>query len=144
MPLRNSSLGIEDLSDLSHLDELVVDKRFGQRSSAKKNRRNRHYEKQFIRNSLAHHLQFLRPTRLTTHQDERADQAAASGTDGDCEKRRNPGHGSLSAVRPAFSTVAARCPSPGAELTAVPPFMANTGELRIAGATASNSCTVRA
>ena len=56
MPLRNSSLGIEDLSDLSHLDELVVDKRFGQRSSAKKNRRNRHYEKQFIRNSLAHHL----------------------------------------------------------------------------------------
>jgi hypothetical protein len=57
MPLRNSSLGIEDLSDLSHLDELVVDKRFGQRSSAKKNRRNRHYEKQFIRNSLAHHLQ---------------------------------------------------------------------------------------
>lgn len=57
MPLRNSSLSIEDLSDLSHLDELVVDKRFGQRSSAKKNRRNRHYEKQFIRNSLAHHLQ---------------------------------------------------------------------------------------
>jgi len=57
MPLRNSSLGIEDLSDLSHLDELVVDKRFGQRSSAKKHRRNRHYEKQFIRNSLAHHLQ---------------------------------------------------------------------------------------
>jgi hypothetical protein len=57
MPLRNSSLDIEDLSDLSHLDELVVDKRFGQRSSAKKNRRNRHYEKQFIRNSLAHHLQ---------------------------------------------------------------------------------------
>jgi hypothetical protein len=44
MPLRNSSLAIEDLSDLSHLDELVVDKRFGQRSSAKKNRRNRHYE----------------------------------------------------------------------------------------------------
>lgn len=32
MPLRNSSLSIEDLSDLSHLDELVVDKRFGQRS----------------------------------------------------------------------------------------------------------------
>ena len=57
MTLRNSSLAIEDLSDLSHLDELVVDKRFGQRSSAKKNRRNRHYEKQFIRNSLAHHLQ---------------------------------------------------------------------------------------
>lgn len=57
MPLRNSIHAITDLSDLSHLDELVVDKRFGQRSSAKKNRRNRHYEKQFIRNSLTHHLQ---------------------------------------------------------------------------------------
>jgi hypothetical protein len=30
----------------------VVDKRLGQRSVAKKNRRNRHYEKQFIRNAL--------------------------------------------------------------------------------------------
>ena len=56
MPRRNSPHVVEDLSDLSHLDELVVDKRYGQRSSAKKNRRNRHYEKQFIRHSLAHHL----------------------------------------------------------------------------------------
>lgn len=57
MTLRNSSNVITDLSDLSHLSELVVDKRLGQRSSAKKNRRNRHYEKQFIRHSLAHHLE---------------------------------------------------------------------------------------
>ena len=56
MTLRNSLNVIADLSDLSHLNELVVDKRRGQRSSAKKNRRNRHYEKQFIRNSIAHHL----------------------------------------------------------------------------------------
>ena len=56
MTLRNSLNVIADLSDLSHLSELVVDKRRGQRSSAKKNRRNRHYEKQFIRNSLVHHL----------------------------------------------------------------------------------------
>ena len=56
MTLRNPLNVIADLSDLSHLSELVVDKRRGQRSSAKKNRRNRHYEKQFIRNSLAHHL----------------------------------------------------------------------------------------
>jgi hypothetical protein len=56
MPQRNSPNAIEDLSDLSRLDEIVVDKRFGQRSSAKKNRRNRHYEKQFIRNSLSHGL----------------------------------------------------------------------------------------
>jgi len=39
------------------LAELVVDKRLGKRTSAKKNRRNRHYEKQFIRNSLTHHLE---------------------------------------------------------------------------------------
>lgn len=57
MPLRNSPHAIGDLSDLSQLNEIVVDKRLDQRSSAKKNRRNRHYEKQFIRNSLSHHLQ---------------------------------------------------------------------------------------
>ena len=56
MPQRNSPNAIDDLSDLSHLDEIVVDKRSGQRASAKKNRRNRHYEKQFIRNSLTHRL----------------------------------------------------------------------------------------
>jgi hypothetical protein len=56
MPRRNSPNAIEDLSGLSHLDDIVVDKRFGQRSSAKKHRRNRHYEKQFIRNSLTHGL----------------------------------------------------------------------------------------
>jgi hypothetical protein len=56
MPQRNSPNVIEDLSDLSHLGELVYDKRNGQRTSAKKNRRNRHYEKQFIRNSLTHHV----------------------------------------------------------------------------------------
>jgi hypothetical protein len=60
MTLRNTLNVIADLSDLSNLSELVVDKRLGQRSSAKKNRRNRHYEKQFIRNSLAHHLQIDR------------------------------------------------------------------------------------
>ena len=57
MPIRTSPLAIKDLSDLNRLDELVVDKRLGKRASAKKNRRNRHYEKQFIRNSLTHHLE---------------------------------------------------------------------------------------
>lgn len=56
MPRRNSPRTIEDLDDLSHLDAIVVDKRSGQRASAKKNRRNRHYEKQFIRNSLTQRL----------------------------------------------------------------------------------------
>ena len=51
MTLRNPLNVIADLSDLSNLNELVVDKRRGQRSSAKKNRRNRHYEKQLIRNA---------------------------------------------------------------------------------------------
>ncbi len=54
MPRRNSLNAIRDLGDLSHLGEIVVDKRSGQRASAKKNRRNRHYEKQFIRNALTH------------------------------------------------------------------------------------------
>lgn len=57
MSQRNSLNAIADLNDLSHLDELVVDKRLAQRASAKKNRRNRHYEKQFIRHSLVHHLE---------------------------------------------------------------------------------------
>ena len=56
MALRNSPNSIASLHDLSQLDQIVVDKRFGQRSSAKKNRRNRHYEKQFIRNSLSRGL----------------------------------------------------------------------------------------
>ena len=54
MPRRNSPNDIRELGDLSRLAELVVDKRHGKRAAAKKNRRNRHYEKQFIRNTLAH------------------------------------------------------------------------------------------
>jgi hypothetical protein len=52
MPQRNSPNQIQDLADLSQLGEVVVDKRLGQRAQAKKSRRNRHYEKQFIRNTL--------------------------------------------------------------------------------------------
>ncbi len=52
MPHRNSPNQIHDLADLSQLGEIVVDKRLGQRAQAKKSRRNRHYEKQFIRNTL--------------------------------------------------------------------------------------------
>ncbi|MFN7152987.1 MAG: hypothetical protein ACK4OE_04795 [Acidovorax sp.] len=54
MPRRNSPQVIRNLDDLSHLSEVVADKRLGQRSAAKKNRRNRHYEKQFIRNAMSH------------------------------------------------------------------------------------------
>ncbi len=56
MPRRNSPAEIKDLSDLSRLNEVVYDKRTSQRAVAKKNRRNRHYEKQFIRNALTHRV----------------------------------------------------------------------------------------
>jgi hypothetical protein len=52
MTRRNSPNQIQDLADLSQLGEIVIDKRLGQRAQAKKSRRNRHYEKQFIRNTL--------------------------------------------------------------------------------------------
>jgi hypothetical protein len=54
MARRNSPNDISDLGELSQLSDFVFDKRHGQRASAKRHRRNRHYEKQFIRNSLAH------------------------------------------------------------------------------------------
>jgi len=53
MTRRNSPNQIQDLADLSQLGEIVIDKRLGQRAQAKKSRRNRHYEKQFIRDTLA-------------------------------------------------------------------------------------------
>jgi hypothetical protein len=52
MPRRNSPNQIQDLEDLIQLSNIVCDKRRGQRSIAKKSRRNRHYEKQFIRNTV--------------------------------------------------------------------------------------------
>jgi len=52
MPRRNSPNQIQGLEDLSQLSDIVSDKRRGQRSLAKKFRRNRHYEKQFIRNTV--------------------------------------------------------------------------------------------
>ncbi len=54
MSRRNSPNDIPDLGELSRLADFVFDKRQGQRASAKWHRRNRHYEKQFIRNALAH------------------------------------------------------------------------------------------
>ena len=54
MSRRSSPNDISDLGELSRLTDFVFDKRQGQRASAKKHRRNRHYEKQFIRNLLAH------------------------------------------------------------------------------------------
>ena len=52
MAKRTSVNAIEDIHDLSQLANIVVDKRNGKRSGAKKGRRNRHYEKQLIRNAM--------------------------------------------------------------------------------------------
>ena len=52
MGRRTSPRAIEDANDLSQLANIVQDKRNGKRSGAKKGRRNRHYEKQLIRNAL--------------------------------------------------------------------------------------------
>ena len=52
MAKRSSLRDIVSSDQLSNLDELVVDKRYGKRAKAKKARRNRHYEKQFLRNAV--------------------------------------------------------------------------------------------
>ena len=53
MGKRTSVNAIQDIHDLSQLANIVVDKRNGKRSGAKKGRRNRHYEKQLIRNAIS-------------------------------------------------------------------------------------------
>jgi hypothetical protein len=52
VPKRNSPNDIKDLEDLNRLDDFVKDKRNTKRADAKKNRRNRHYGKQFIKNTI--------------------------------------------------------------------------------------------
>ena len=56
MPKRNSPNDLKTLDDLSRLDEIIVDNRNEQRADAKKNRRNRHYGRQFIRNAIGRAL----------------------------------------------------------------------------------------
>ncbi|HEX4856115.1 MAG TPA: hypothetical protein VFV28_04840 [Limnobacter sp.] len=53
MAKRSSPKEITSPDQLTNLDELVVDKRYGKRAKAKKARRNRHYEKQFLRNAVS-------------------------------------------------------------------------------------------
>ena len=52
MAKRNSPNDIREIDDLNRLGEIVVDKRNGKRADAKKGRRNRHYDKQFIREAI--------------------------------------------------------------------------------------------
>ena len=58
MPKRNSPKDIKDLDDLNRLNEIVNDKRNAKRANDKKTRRDRHYEKQFIRNTITQKSQF--------------------------------------------------------------------------------------
>lgn len=52
MPRHCLSVGIEDHGCPSHIDVAAAHNRYGQRAFRKKNRRNRHHEKPFIRDSL--------------------------------------------------------------------------------------------
>lgn len=52
MAKRNSPNDIHEIDDLTHIDEIVMDKRNAKRSGAKKSRRDRHYKNQLIKNSL--------------------------------------------------------------------------------------------
>jgi len=55
MPKRNSPNDIKEIEDLNRLFEIVHDKRNAKRANAKKTRRDRHYEKQFIKNTIKTH-----------------------------------------------------------------------------------------
>jgi hypothetical protein len=63
---RNSPNDFSSLDDLSELSEKLVDKRQDKRAQAKKLRRNRHYEKQFLK--LAKHLDDHVIPRSLPHQ----------------------------------------------------------------------------
>ena len=54
MPKRNSPNDIKDIDDLNRLNQIIIDKRNAKRATEKKTRRNRHYEKQFIKNTFQH------------------------------------------------------------------------------------------
>ena len=57
MPKRNSPNDFKEIDDLNRLHEIVYDKRNAKRAVEKKTRRDRHYEKQFIKNILNIHLE---------------------------------------------------------------------------------------
>ena len=52
MAKRSSPQDIVDLDDLTHINEIVLDKRNAKRSNAKKGRRDRHTKNQLIKNTL--------------------------------------------------------------------------------------------
>lgn len=59
MPKRNSPNDINEIDDLNRLEDIIHDKRNAKRANEKKTRRDRHYEKQFIKNTIKTHLEKL-------------------------------------------------------------------------------------
>ena len=57
MPKRNSPNDIKNLEDLNNLQNIVIDKRNIKRKTEKRNRRDRHYNKLFIKIALKNHLE---------------------------------------------------------------------------------------
>lgn len=57
MPKRHSPNDIHEIDDLNRLDDIIHDKRNAKHANEKKARRDRHYEKQFIKNTIKTHLE---------------------------------------------------------------------------------------
>ena len=63
MPKRNSPNDFKNLEDLNDLETIVVDKRNIKRKTEKRNRRDRHYNKLFIKIALKNYSEDI-------HQEE--------------------------------------------------------------------------
>ena len=57
MPKRNSPNDIQHLEDLNDLQNIVVDKRNLKRKTEKRNRRDRHYNKLFIKLAIKNYIE---------------------------------------------------------------------------------------
>ena len=57
MPKRNSPNDIQHLEDLNDLQNIVVDKRNVKRKTEKRNRRDRHYNKLFIKLAIKNYIE---------------------------------------------------------------------------------------
>lgn len=55
MPKRNSTNDIQQLTDLNNLHNIVNDKRLDKRKNEKRHRRDRHYNKLFIKHAIKTH-----------------------------------------------------------------------------------------
>ena len=72
MPKRNSPNDIKGLDDLKDLQSIVVDKRNEKRKTEKRNRRDRHYNKVFIKIALKDQPEKLEETE--EKKEEEADE----------------------------------------------------------------------